>query len=319
VSWTTPTSPERQSRIRGPLLLIASTGFGLAGWIFSGHSVAPPVVTPYNFTGTPQTYVVPGGVCRLRIEAIGASGGPQGTAGTPGSGARAIATFAVTPGETLLVHVGGWGGQALGSTPGAGGWNGGGTGGGAFSGPGGRPGKAGSGGGGATDIRQDGSSLEHRIIIAGGGSGAAGGGIGGQVGTGGGDGGDLTGHDGFAALGSVNPATGGKGGTQTAGGAPGTNAPDLSITATTGSLGIGGNGASGGISGGGGGGGGLYGGGGGGSTTSPFGGGHGGGGSGYGPPKTTFQTGVSGNYGYGRANISYDPDTDACNHPHAIP
>ncbi len=36
---------------------------------------------------------------------------------------------AVTPGETLRVRVGGWGGEAVGSTPGAGGWNGGGAGG----------------------------------------------------------------------------------------------------------------------------------------------------------------------------------------------
>ena len=126
---------------------------------------------------------------------------------------------------------------------------------------------------------------------------------------GGGNGGGLAGHDGAAPLGTANPATGGRGATQTAGGAPGRNASDLAVTATAGALGVGGNGASGGASGGGGGGGGLYGGGGGGSSSS-FSGGHGGGGSGFGPEGTTFRAGVGG--GDGRARISYDPDRDGC-------
>ena len=99
--------------------------------------------------------------------------------GAPGAGAQAVAVVAVTPGETLRVRVGGWGGTAVGSTPGAGGWNGGGDGGEASGYPDGRPGKAGSGGGGATDVRQGGDGLEHRIIVAAGGSGGAGGAIGG--------------------------------------------------------------------------------------------------------------------------------------------
>ena len=111
------------------------------------------------------------------------------------------------------------------------------------------------------------------------------------------------GQAGFAVLGSANPATGGKGGTQAAGGDPGRNASDLSVTATAGSLGFGGNGAAGAASGGGGGGGGLYGGGGGGSSSS-FSGGHGGGGSGFGPAETDFRAGVG--VGFGRAKISYD-------------
>ncbi len=96
------------------------------------------------------------------------------------------------PGETLRVRVGGWGGEAVGPTPGAGGWNGGGDGGGVrLSGR--APGKAGSGGGGATDVRRGGDGLEHRIIVAAGGSGGAGGAIGGPIGTGGGNGGGASG------------------------------------------------------------------------------------------------------------------------------
>jgi len=306
-----PTSRERKSH-RKPLLLFASPCVVLAGWLLSAQLGTPSTTTVYDFTGTPQTYVVPPAICRLRIEAIGAAGGSQGTAGTPGPGARAISTLAVTPGETLLVYVGGQGGEAVGPTPGVGGWNGGGAGGDASDGHGGGAGRAGSGGGGATDIRQGGASLEDRVLVAGGGSGGAGHGVGGPIGTAGGDGGELAGQDGSAALGSVNPATGGNGGSQIMGGTPGTNASYLPIAATAGSLGAGGNGGAGGLYGGGGGGGGLYGGGGGGSTNSPLGGGQGGGGSGYGPSNTMFQTGVWGSYGSGRAIISYDLDTDGC-------
>src|SRR6266536_2703922 len=131
-----------------------------------------------------------------------------------------------------------------------------------------------------------------------------------------GDGGELTGRDGLAALGSANPATGGKGGTRAAGGAFGLNAANRSATATAGTLGAGGNGASGGISGGGGGGGGLYGGGGGGSefewVNTQLGGGRGGGGSGSAPAGRPSEPACGGSYGIGRATITYDRDTGVC-------
>jgi len=303
-------SPWRR-KLRRRHLLISAFLAAPPLWLVSfAGSDAHSVTTAFAFTGGPASYVVPADVCRIRIEAIGAAGGEGGAAGTPGAGAQATALVEVTPGETLGVRVGGEGGAAAGLTPGDGGWNGGGAGGRAFDGSDGHPGEAGSGGGGATDVRRGGDGLDDRIIVAAGGSGGAGGGIGGPIGTAGGDGGDLAGHDGFAALGSANPATGGEGATQTTGGAPGTNAPGLSSAAKAGSLGAGGDGAPGGISGGGGGGGGLYGGGGGGSTNSPLGGGEGGGGSGYGPPNTTFRSGVWGSNGSGRATVSYDPDAD---------
>jgi hypothetical protein len=275
----------------------------------SGDTVA----TGFQFVGVPESYVVPPRVCRIRIDAVGAAGGESGTTGTPGAGAEATALILVKPGERLLVRVGGVGGPAAGPTPGQGGWNGGGAGGRAVDESDGHPGQAGSGGGGASDVRRGGDGLDDRIIVAGGGSGGAGGGIGGPIGMGGGNGGETVGQDGFAALGSANPATGGKGGTQTTGGAPGANAARLSTGASSGLLGVGGNGAPGGINGGGGGGGGLYGGGGGGSTNSPVGGGEGGGGSSYGPPDTLFRTGVWGSFGSGHATISYEPRSDSCN------
>ena len=220
------------------------------------------------------------------------------------------------PGRDALVYVGGQGGTAEGATRGRGGWNGGGDGGAAVERADGRPGSAGSGGGGATDVRRGAGTLADRILVAGGGAGGGGGGIGGPYGIGGVEGGSPNGSAGYAPLGSANPVTGGRGGTQRVGGAPGANAPDGAVTATGGSLGIGGIGAGGGVNGGGGGGGGLYGGGGGGTevqwTTDPLGAAHGGGGSSFGPTGTSFRSGVWGNLGDGRLTISYDPAEDAC-------
>jgi hypothetical protein len=123
----------------------------------------------------------------------------------------------------------------------------------------------------------------------------------------------------LAPLGVANPVNGGRGGTQSAGGSPGGNAPDGAVTATGGALGVGGSGAGGGVNGGGGGGGGLYGGGGGGTelqwTNRPLGAGHGGGGSSFGPPETSFRNGVGDNLGDGWMKITYDPAADACGFP----
>jgi hypothetical protein len=290
---------------------------GIPGARFaSSGSDGSQATTRFGFSGAPARYEVPDGICRVHIEAAGASGGAAGTAGAPGRGARVKASFAVAPGELLLISVGGAGGRAAGEIPGRGGWNGGGDGGAAADGADGRPGRAGSGGGGASDVRLGGSRLEQRVLVAGGGSGGGGAGIGGEPGTGGGDGGDVDGAAGLAALGSVNPAGGGGGGSRTEGGLPGRNAPDRAATAGGGSLGFGGDGASGGISGGGGGGGGLYGGGGGGAefqwTRKPLGAGHGGGGSSLGPPEASYRTGVWGNEGDGRVTVTYDRDLDAC-------
>ena len=296
---TNITSPRRRNG-RSVSLAIAAVILVPPAWLLTDRNSR--VETEFGFTGLAQNYVVPAGVCRIRIEVAGAAGGPGGTAGAPGAGALAIAEFAVTTGEKLRVRVGGWGSPAVGSQPGAGGWNGGGAGGDALTGGG----KAGSGGGGATDVRRGGDRLEDRILVGAGGSGGAGGAIGGPIGTGGGNGGELNGQKGFAALGTANPATGGAGGAQAEGGRPGRNAGEHSGAPRAGALGVGGDGAAGAASGGGGGGGGLYGGGGGGSSAS-FSGGHGGGGSSFGPAETSLATGVGGSFGH--ATISYDPDS----------
>ncbi len=240
----------------------------------------------FGFTGGPQTYTVPRGVTSVRVDARGASGLPGSANPFPAAsrGARAQATLAVTPGEVLLVVVGGaatrnrvdW--FLNGVRPpnvGGGGYNGGGN---AVlqtvsSSPLPPPqlfrytSEYQGGGGGATDLRRGGTALTNRVLVAGGGGGAA-------LAAAGGDGGGLTGLAGAAA--------GGQGGTQTAGGAAG--APSNG-NAQAGSLGQGGLGSTFGSSAGGGGG--YYGGGGGGGSIGV---GGGGGGSSYAAPGGT--TGV---------------------------
>lgn len=58
----------------------------------------------FNYSGAMQTFTVPAGVTRLRIEAHGAQGGSDG-----GRGARMRGDVTVTPGEQLKVLVGGQG------------------------------------------------------------------------------------------------------------------------------------------------------------------------------------------------------------------
>ncbi|MGN7457309.1 DUF7507 domain-containing protein [Paenibacillus pasadenensis] len=204
----------------------------------------------FNFTGAQQTWNVPGDVGVIRIECWGAQGGTATTQGIGGNGGYAAGTFRVTPGEPLVVAVGGKGEDGRLNGPAtAGGFNGGGNG-----GPGFDNSASGGGGGGASDVRQGGSTLANRILIGAGGGGgvgtltsptqgfrgAAGGGLQGASGTG-----DDT----------VAP---GKGGTQTAGGAGGVGG---SNSGTPGVLGQGGSGTGNRFEGGGGGGGGFYGGG----------------------------------------------------------
>ena len=160
------------------------------------------VVGRYNCTGAAQTFVVPGGLNYLLVDAIGAAGVDAPNAVAGGLGGRVQSTLAVTPGSTLNLYVG-----CTGSTT-SGGWNGGGQGYG-----------SGAGGGGATDIRTVGgawslgTSVASRVLVAGGGGGA------GYYGTGG-AGGGLTGAQGRTQTPSATEY-GGYGGSQSAGGVGG--------------------------------------------------------------------------------------------------
>ena len=70
------------------------------------------VSQPFEFSGEPEDYVVPAGVCSVTVDAFGAEGGDylgQETPTVGGLGGRVTATIPVTPGETLIVRVGGRG------------------------------------------------------------------------------------------------------------------------------------------------------------------------------------------------------------------
>jgi hypothetical protein len=203
----------------------------------------------FSYTGAEQTWTVPPGLTSVYWELWGA-----GT-GSASPGGRVAGDLPVTGGETLRAYVGGT------NSSDTGGFNGGGAGGNedGFA--------VAQGGAGATDVRQGGSTLSDRQVVAGGG--------GGRGATDaqefdhgqGGDGGADTGEDGQDASTDHSSATGGGGGTQSAGGSAGSPGD-----ATDGSLGQGGDGAD--VQdttprgAGGGGGGGFYGGGGGGADAT---------------------------------------------------
>lgn len=251
-----------------------------------------------RFTPGAYNWTVPAGVTEVNVRLLGARGASS-------RGGETRATLTVVPGQVLQVRVGGEG--LYGPTGadynvvvagGAGGYNGGGNG-----GPG--TGKFGAGGGGgASDIRTS-DALSSRLVVAGGGGGRG-------TYDPGGDGGGASGGDAYRTSGGNFPpdSSYGKGGTPTAGGAPGA-ALSSNRAARGGSAGGFGSGGSGGDgtafsfsvsvneAGGGGGGGGWYGGGGGGTN------GGGGGGSSYGPPGAVMNRGV--NNSDGRVEIYTTP------------
>lgn len=125
------------------------------------RALAVPQVT-FGFVGAAQTWVVPNNVTSVTVDARGAQGGGNGSIVPGGKGGRVQTTLAVTPGETLVIHVGGRGGDL--NTGGPGGFNGG-AGGGIdnvdFN-------SSAGGGGGASDVRRGGGGLVDRVVVAGG-------------------------------------------------------------------------------------------------------------------------------------------------------
>ncbi len=237
----------------------AATLLGLAAVVLALAWTAAPAraaSVTFNFTGGEQSFVVPEGVSRVHVVAIGGHGGESAVAG--GAAAQVGGVLSVSPGQTLYVVVGG-----VGAGGGAGGFNGGAGGG--FNG--------GAGGGGASDVRSApiaaGLAPERRLIVAAGGGGGGGTGME-TTGAAGGDAG--------SAGGTAEENGGGGAGTPTEGGSGGSGCSGIAEAGTLGS-GAAGGGSIGAGGGGGGGAGGLYGGGGGGAGCNLFGGGGGGGGS----------------------------------------
>ncbi len=227
------------------LMILASTFSAVTGQKVNAISTNPTpncsagttCTITFTYTGDYYSWTVPSGVTSLTFDAQGSRGSGSNNDVTTrgGYGGRVTGTYAVTPGTTLYIYVGGKSGTS------AAGWNGGGAG---YS--------NGGGGGGATDVRTLVGNFSSRKIVAGGGGGgisnySAGIDIGGA-------GGDLIGGEGQS--GTASYRTGG--GTQSAGGVQ-YNWPGYAAS-QNGSFGVGGNALDGS---GGGGGGGYYGGGGG--------------------------------------------------------
>ena len=214
----------------------------------SSASAYPGHPTPgsqiFTYTGAQQTFSVPNCATQVTIAAYGA----QGTAAyssygyVPGYGGMAQGVLSTSGGSTLYVYVGG----SNGYNGGAAGWSG---------------STRTCNGGGASDVRVGGTALSDRVIVAGGGGGVSGESNWGNGGDGGGGtcGANYCGGEG----GSGYPTTsGGNGGTTGgsgvtgchggAGGGGGTTGGGVGATTTcygiysagTGTLGVGGAGAS---------------------------------------------------------------------------
>lgn len=183
-------------------------------------TINAPVVTTYNYTGSDQTFSVPGGVTTVEMYLWGAAGGGgagegYSDKGGPG-GAAIISACTVTPGDTLKVQVG------------QGGWHTNGT-----NGPlgtsrpypwGGRPSPRGSyntgyGGGRSAVFKSNAVSAANCLAVAGGGGGSGGLGWSGTLGGKsfcGGPGGGTTGQPGhFLEGGNQSGVDDNTGGTQT--------------------------------------------------------------------------------------------------------
>jgi hypothetical protein len=292
-------------------------------WVSASSASAAPTSQVFTTVGS-SDWAVPTGVSCVTAVAIGAEGGSDPAssdasvpsnggagaqvAGDGAQGGSGTSTFAVVPGSTLQVNVGGRGGDVndtseLPAVGGAGGFNGGGDGGTPTSAQSGNGYSAGAGGGGASDVRAGGTSFADRVVVGGGG-----GGFGGFGGSSAGEGGGTTG-------GNANDQTfssGGQGGTQSVGGAGGqthgTTPVGADGTSGQGGAGAGDDTTNG--SGGGGGGGWFGGGGGGGVRFNELAAAGGGGGSGFGDNLASDVD--AGNGGNGKVTLSYTPGDTSC-------
>jgi hypothetical protein len=258
-----------------------------AGAIPAQAAPAPPagctgngtVTCTYTAQGETQ-FTVPPGVTSINATAVGAQGSPAFDAalsGTQGLGAQATGTIPVTAGQALYVEVDVLGGAAGKNSVGD---------------------TIGSRGGGESDVRtcsatgscSSGTTLDSRLLVAGGGGG---GGFGSNPGAGGNAGTSGAAGNGTAGTGSGGNASGGGGATQTTFGTGGAGA-DGGSAGADGAAGAGGAGGtasqSNGPAGGGGGGGWFGGGGGGAGGSSSDDGAGGGGGSSYAAASVTGAT-----------------------------
>jgi hypothetical protein len=244
-------------------------------WLLAsgGCLIGPGTAAADTFsTAGEHVYTVPTGVTSVEITAVGGSGASTATA-SGGSGASVTSPLSVTPGELLYAEVGA---NATGTTAGQNG--------GASGGSGADCSAPAGAGGGASDVRTepliDPTSLDSRVLVAGGGGGAGSSNSGGSFSGDGGNRGEL-GRPSPTTIDSTSEptggATGGEGGT---GGSGGSGGGGSAAAGTTAAGGVGSTAASNAYGCGGGGGGGYGGGGGGAAATNATGTGGGGGGGG---------------------------------------
>ncbi len=135
--------------------------------ILAGLSVCAIAQTStFTYTGSVQTYTVPGGIASVAVDVQGACGGKDyNNYSINSNGGRVQCNLSVTPGQVLYIYVGSKGtdGTTSSGTV-AGGYNGGGSRYYSYSGS----------GGGASDIRTSasGTAYTNRLVVAGGGGGA---------------------------------------------------------------------------------------------------------------------------------------------------
>jgi hypothetical protein len=180
---------------------------------------AATISQAFATTGALQTYPVPAGICAVRVDVAGGSGGDSvpppfssGSSAPGGLGAVVVAHLPVDPGTILDIVVGqsggtGTGNEPIGGTGGTGGYGGGGGG-----------GVSGGGGGGGASAVYDAAGP---LVTAG----AGGGGVG-AMGTAGGNAGVL--HHHAAAGGTASQYAGGSGGTTGGLGGSGASIPAAS-------------------------------------------------------------------------------------------
>jgi hypothetical protein len=211
----------------------------LAFILFFNTSIANGTTVTFSHTGAQQTWTVPSGVTSITVEGYGAAGGDGESSGSTksngGLGGYLKATISVTPGDTLIINVGGVGesGADIANAVSAGGFNGGGDAANSYS-----TNRNGGGGGGATDIRTS-TNLSDRIFVVGAGGGGGGGSVSG-INSNGGAGGGTSGENGTDGEGST-PGIGGGGGSQASGGTRGTGNTNDNEHGIAGALGLGGD------------------------------------------------------------------------------
>ena len=153
-------------RILFLIVLFLLSGVTRAQTNYQNLAIVKPIIpNTYNFsyTGSIQKFIVPNGVSKIEVNAIGAKGGNGTNGQSGGAGANITTTLDVNPGQTLYIVVGGSPGQSATAKYG-------------FGGNGGYAalGSGGAGGGLTGVFTSNVPSTNNALVVAGGGGGGSG-------------------------------------------------------------------------------------------------------------------------------------------------